>query len=209
MILYNKLKSANMFFLMKLFIFIIIFFGLFTKDGISQNSIYRKKSFFSTSYKKAHSLRRGIVVGLQSDVEGNAFVSLGYAQATWDAVNRRNTYWNISADINAYARYEEKMKFGIEATGYLSHIGIVSFPPFIYGASIQFLQDLYHGELYLRPEAGLMFPYRFKPKVDKEAQLVALLTYGYAFHMFNSGFQYSPHQITLHILISFKRWIEY
>lgn len=198
-----------MLFCKKTFILILFFSVLIVNNMISQNATYRKKSFFSTSYKKAHSLRRGIVVGLQGDVEGNSFISLGYAQATWDEVNRRNAYWNISADVNVYARYEEKMKFGIEATGYLSHIGLVSFPPFIYGASIQFLQDLNHGELYLRPEAGLMFPYRFKPKVDKEAQLVTILTYGYAFHMFNSGFQYSPHQITLHLLISFKRWIEY
>lgn len=184
----------------------ILFSSLFS---YSQNKTFRKKALFSTSYNKAFSYRRGINIGFQSDAKANVFGSIGYGQASWDAVNRRSSYFSLSFTAGIFSTSEMNFKWGAEASGYLNHIGYITFSPLIYGGTVQFIKDTKHGELYLRPEIGLSYPYKFKSKVDHTVQAVVYVIYGFNFPIFHTQFDYSNNILSIRLLLTFKRWIEY
>lgn len=194
----------------KLF-FLIVLTGLTvsTVNSYSQNRIFKKKALFSTGLSRAYSLRRGINIGFQSDARANVFGSIGYGQASWDAVNKRSSYFSVSFTAGVYSVSEMRFKWGLEASGYLNHIGFIAFSPLVYGATAQFIKDIKHGELYLRPEIGLNFPYKFKPKVDHAVEAVFYIIYGFNFPIFHTQFDYGNNILSVRLLLTFKRWMEY
>ena len=202
--------TATMNYLRKLFYFVIVISFLFSADRLySQNKIFKKKALFSTGLSRGFSLRRGINLGFQGDPRANLFGSIGYGQASWDAVNKVGSYFCVNFTAGIYSTTEMQFKWGAEASGYLNHIGYFAFSPLIYGATVQFVKDIKHGELYLRPEIGLNFPYKFKPKVDHAVELVFYVVYGFNFPIFHTQFDYSNNVLSLRVLFSFKNWMEY
>ena len=163
----------------------------------------------SSNYYRAYCLRRGINIGFQSDIKANVFGMIGYGQSSWDAISKKSYYLNISFTAGIFSSSEINFKWGAAATGYLNHIGPLTFSPLVYGGTIQFIKDTKHGELYLRPEIGLSYPNKFKSGKTSPVQAILYVIYGYNFPVFHSQFDYGNNILSIRLLVTFRKWFGY
>lgn len=188
---------------------IVVLCSVIANPVCSQNKTFGKKAFFSTSYKRAYSLRRGLNIGVQGDLNGNIFASLGYGQATWDAVNKRIVYFSVSGSGQVYPMDKENFKWGLEGSGYLNYIGRKTLSPFVYGGTIQFVKEIEQAELNLRPEIGISFPNKFKNNVDRPVKAMVYIIYGFNVPVIHHSFGYANNILSVKLLLCFKSWLEY
>ncbi len=164
------------------------------------------KNNYSKSGKSVAVIRHGITTQLSYDCGKTAFVGVGYSASQYFGIGNRFMQQSVIYQIGLQTDklgdpYQSAYIHNLIGTFHCSYIGAVDLNPIIYGVAIHFatakdknvyqnlsdyntLKGEYMSNIYLRPELGLSYPFKYSDKTKEKVPVTFSLTYGYNFKLF-------------------------
>lgn len=160
----------------------------------------RKKSSFSSTGNKWNRFRYGILGQVGYDLNSPVFFGVGFGANQYYGVG--NLMFQQSFTYNMSRGATTRHNF--EASIHNNFFGGLDFSPFIWGANAMFVKDENVGQLFIRPDFGIAYPFKYRDKASEDAKYTVMLLYGYNFMLFEdrNDLGVSPHFISLKILFS-------
>jgi hypothetical protein len=190
---YQKIRSQS---LGLVIVALVCSFQLLDADLFAQvNRKKRSHSYSSLGMREAR-IRHGIAFNVGGSLSANLkqplslvpSVGIGYCAAQYYGVGNR--FMQQSAvyqlGIGVMGPSGSYLVHNIIGTFHCSYIGTADLNPFIYGVAVHFAW--YGGDahftrsfsnLYLRPEVGLAFPFKYKKRSEEVQRVTGSLTYGF------------------------------
>lgn len=165
------------------------------------------KNNHSKTGKSVAVIRHGITGQVSYDIGGAIFIGAGYNASQYFGIGNRfmqqSVLYQIGIQPSKFGNDELESPFihSVLGTFHCSYLGTTDLSPLIYGVVVQFatakdkyvLQDVrdrhtrkgeYMSNIYLRPELGIAYPFRYSSKTKEKVPVTFSLTYGYNFNLF-------------------------
>lgn len=174
-----------------------------TNAQINKNN---KKSSFSSTGNKWNRFRYGMLGQFSMDNEGSSFVGVGIGANQYYGVGNLMFQQSVSYQIG----FGQTIKHNFEASIHNNFFGGLDFSPFVWGANAMFVKQENIGQLFIRPDVGIFYPFKYRDKASEEAKFTVMLLYGYNFKLFEdrNSVGVSPHYVSLKFLFSFFSYHE-
>ena len=179
-----------------------LIFALFLYSADAQvNKLGKKSVSFSSTGNKWNRIRQGRMFGVGSDVGNSAFVGLGYGASQYFGVSNVFMQQSLAYQISFL---DNTIKHSIEVSLHNNYFGGLDISPMVWGGSLMFVNEDEYGQLFLRPEVGLAYPFKYRSRAAEEKRLTILLNYGYNFKLFErrDNLGVGPHYISLKFLFT-------
>lgn len=199
--IYMNNISKKLFFLPILF---SIIFSINTVEGQMNRS--KLKNNFSKSGKSVAVIRHGITTQLTYDYRTTPFLGIGYNASQYFGIGNRFMQQSITYQLGFQLKklgdpYQSAFIHNLTASFHCTYIGTTDLSPFIYGLTIHFAtakdtnvyedpsdantkKGEYMSNIYLRPEIGLTFPFKYSTKTQEKKPFTFSITYGYNIRLF-------------------------
>lgn len=169
---------------------IVLFVGILltSLDTSAQSNRNKRKNNFSRSGKNYSVVRHGISLNLGTSLDITPMFGFGYSCSQYYGTGNRYMQQSLTYQVGL----GNKLIHNVVGTFHCTYIGTFDMSPCIYGIALHFAMspDKYSetnmGNLYLRPEFGLVFPMKYKKRTQERLPITASLTYGYNVRMFMS-----------------------
>ena len=186
---------------------VMLFFSFQFLDMNLYSQVNRKKrshSYSSLGMREAR-IRHGITFNVGGALSANLkqpmsivpTIGVGYCAAQYYGVGNRFMQQSVTYEFGLGLANGGYMVHNGVGTFHCSYIGTADLNPFIYGVAIQFAWyggDKYFtrpfSNLYLRPEVGLAFPFKYKKRTEEVQRVTGSVTYGFNIklnHKFNEN----------------------
>lgn len=180
--------------------------GLFTNEASAQINKNNKKSSFSSTGNKWNRFRYGILGQTSVDNGGGAFIGAGFGANQYYGVGNLMFQQSLTYQIGL----GDKLRHSFEASIHNNFFGGLDFSPFVWGANAMFVKQENTGQLFVRPDVGIFYPFKYRDKASEEAKYTIMLLYGYNFMLFQdrNTISVSPHCFSLKVLFSLYSYHE-
>lgn len=187
---------------------LIILIVLISLYNFSSAQVNRQglKNNYSKTGKSVAVIRHGVTTQISYDFGKTAFIGLGYSASQYFGIGNRfmqqSAIYQVGIQTDKVGdQYQSALIHSLIGTFHCSYIGAADLNPLIYGIAIQFatakdknvymkLSDYntqkgeYMSNIYLRPELGLSYPFKYSDKTKERIPVTFSLTYGYNFKLF-------------------------
>lgn len=188
-----------------IFILVIITTIIFGTTDAQVNRSGLKHNYSKTG-KSTAVIRHGITGQLSYDAGKVPFIGVGYSASQYFGIGNRFMQQSITYQIGLQTDilsdpHQSGYIHNLIGTFHCSYIGTADLNPFIYGIALHFAtakdKNVYQdpsdyntkkGEfmsnIYLRPEIGISFPFKYSAKTIEKLPVTFTLTYGYNIKLF-------------------------
>ena len=164
-----------------LYSFLIIACILFSpQSSTAQINKNKKKSAFSSAGNKWSRFRYGILGQVGSDVDNSVFFGLGFGANQYYVVG--NLFFQQS--VTYQVALSNTIRHNFEVSIHNNFFGGLDFSPFVWGANAMFVKDEAVGQLFLRPDFGIAYPFKYRDKASENTKITFMLLYGYNIKLF-------------------------
>ncbi|MDD2346616.1 MAG: hypothetical protein PHY85_10810, partial [Bacteroidales bacterium] len=104
----------------------------------------------------------------------------------------------------------DKIHHSFEISIHNNFFGGLDLSPMIWGANLMFVNEGQYGQLFARPDIGIMFPFSYRAKAAEDQKMIFMLLYGYNFKLFQrrDDLGVGPHYVTLRFLFTLRTYKE-
>jgi len=183
-----------------LILFALLCLGQYSNNAIAQINKNTKKSSFSSTGNKWNRFRYGIIGNIGSDVTSPVFLGLGFGANQYYGVGNLMFQQSITYQVSL----GNTIRHNFEVSIHNNFFGGLDFSPFVWGANAMFVKDEVKGQLFIRPDAGIAYPFSYRSKASEDSKLTVMLLYGYNIGLFQDrdNLGVGGHYVTLKILFS-------
>ncbi len=169
-------------------------------ESFAQINKNRKKSSFSSTGNKWNRFRYGILGQVGTDLKSPVFFGVGMGANQYYGVGNLMFQQSFTYSMSRGST----TRHNFEASIHNNFFGGLDFSPFIWGANAMFVKDENAGQLFIRPDFGIAYPFKYRTKASEEAKYTVMLLYGYNLMLFEdrNDLGVSPHYISLKVLFS-------
>ncbi len=182
--------------------FVLLFCFVFANSPATNAQINKnnKKSSFSSTGNKWNRFRYGILGNVGSDLNNAPYIGFGFGANQYYGVG--NLMFQQS--VTYQASFQHVIQHNIEVSIHNNFFGGLDLSPFVWGANAMFVFNENKGQLFVRPDVGIAYPFSYRNKASEDAKITVMLLYGYNFPLFQDrdNLGVSSHYITLKILFS-------
>lgn len=184
----------------------LIFFLFLSVSDAQVNKMGKKSTSFSSTGNKWNRIRQGIFFSLGSDVGNSAFVGLGYGASQYFGVGNVFMQQSLSYQIS----FIETIKHSFEVSLHNNYFGGLDISPMVWGASAMFVNEDEFGQLFIRPEVGFAYPFKYRSRAAEDKKTTILLNYGYNIKLFErrDNLGVGGHYISLRFLFGLRTYKE-
>jgi hypothetical protein len=160
----------------------------------------KKKSSFSSAGNKWSRFRYGVIGQVGSDIVSPVFLGLGFGANQYYGVGNLYFQQSVSYQISLGT----KIRHSFEVSIHNNFFGGLDFSPFVWGANAMFVKDENIGQLFIRPDIGIAYPFKYRDKASEDTKITVLLLYGYNIKLFENqdDIGVGSNFITLKVLFS-------
>lgn len=171
------------------------------------NKMSKKSTSFSSAGNKWSRIRHGVSSTAGFDMKNTMFLALGYGQSQYYGVG--NIYMQQS--VTYQYGFLDRIHHSFEASFHNNFFGGLDLSPLVWGANLMFVTEDEYGQLFARPDIGIMYPFSYRAKAAEEQKLVFMLLYGYNFKLFErrDNLGVNPHYVTLRVLYTLRTYREF
>jgi hypothetical protein len=179
---------------------LLLSIGFCFNEASAQINKNSKKSSFSSTGNKWNRLRYGIVGNFGSDITNSTFFGFGFGANQYYGVGNLMFQQSITYQISL----GNTIRHNFEASIHNNFFGGLDFSPFMWGANAMFVKDEVKGQLFVRPDLGISYPFSYRAKASEDSKFTVMLLYGYNFPLFQDrdNIGVGGHYISLKILFS-------
>lgn len=193
----------------KVLIFTIILISLQSLDA-QINKMGKKSSSFSSAGNKWSRIRQGVAATAGFDMGNTLFLGIGYGQSQYYGVG--NLY--LQQSVTYQFGFLDKIHHSFEISIHNNFFGGLDLSPMVWGANLMFVKEEKYGQLFARPDIGIMFPFSYRARAAENKKLVFMLLYGYNFKLFQKNLEIADnlgvnsHYVTLRVLFTLQTFKE-
>ncbi len=185
-------------------LFVLLLFSSTLQAQVNRSGL---RNNHSKTGKSVAVIRHGITAQITYDVGGVPFAGVGFNTSQYFGIGNRfmqqSVLYQIGIQPNKFGKdgLEDPFVHSVLGTFHCSYLGTTDLSPLLYGIVLQFatakdkyvLQDVrdrhthkgeYMSNIYLRPELGIAYPFRYSSKTKEKLPVTFSLTYGYNFKLF-------------------------
>lgn len=186
----------------------IIILILITIFGTTNAQVNRSglRNNYSKSGKSTAVIRQGLTVQLAYDCGKVPFIGIGYVTSQYFGIGNRFMQQSITYHLGLQTDIlgnpnQSAYIHNLIGTFHCSYIGTNDLNPFIYGIAIHFAtakdknvyinpsdyntkKGEYMSNIYLRPELGIAYPFKYSSKTIEKLPFTFTLMYGYNIRLF-------------------------
>ncbi len=165
----------------------------------------KRKANFSSTGRSKSTIRHGITLQLIDNLSAKPkqmdFVpafGIGYSAGQYYGIGNRFMQQSVTYQLGI-GTSENYMVHNLVGTFHCSYIGAFDMNPVIYGVAMQFAFSTKssknpnpYGNLYIRPEIGLAYPFNYSKRTKEVLRVTGSLTYGFNIKTFY--YHYIPEQ---------------
>jgi hypothetical protein len=197
---YNQVIEMKKFAQISLVCAIIAFGAMIVTPNSASAQINKnkKKSMFASTGNKWTQFRYGILGQVGSDFQKSTFVGVGFGANQYYGVGNLMFQQSVSYQV----AFGNTIRHNIEVSIHNNFFGGFDFSPFVWGANAMFVKDENVGQLFVRPDFGIGYPFKYRDRASEETKYTIMLLYGYNFMLFEdrNNMGISPHYVTLKVL---------
>jgi len=189
----------------KVFIFAITLLSMQSLDA-QINKFGKKSTSFSSVGNKWSRIRHGVSATAGFDMGKTLFLGIGYGQSQYYGVG--NLY--LQQSVTYQFGFLDKIHHSFEISIHNNFFGGLDLSPMIWGANLMFVNEGQYGQLFARPDIGIMFPFSYRAKAAEDQKMIFMLLYGYNFKLFQrrDDLGVGPHYVTLRFLFTLRTYKE-
>ncbi len=182
--------------------FVLMFCFVFANNPMADAQINKnkKKSSFSSTGNKWNRFRYGILGNAGYDFLSTPYVGFGFGANQYYGVG--NLMFQQS--VTYQASFQNVIQHNIEVSIHNNFFGGLDFSPFVWGANGMFVFNENKGQLFVRPDIGISYPFKYRDKASEDAKVTFMLLYGYNFPLFQDrdNLGIGSNYVTLKILFT-------
>lgn len=174
------------------------------------NKLGKKSTSFSSVGNKWSRIRQGVSATAGFDMGKTLFLGLGYGQSQYYGVG--NLY--LQQSVTYQFGFINGLHHSLEASVHNNFFGGLDLSPMVWGTNLMFVTKEGYGQLFARPDIGIMFPFSYRDKAAENKKLVFMLLYGYNFKLFQKNLEIAdnlgvnPHYVTFRVLFTLRTYKE-
>ncbi len=185
----------------------ILFLSLFLLICVSPNvdaqinKLGKKSTSFSSAGNKWSRIRQGVLVSTGFDLNKTLLIGVGYAASQYYGVGNLYMQQSVSYQFG----FLERTHHSFEASIHNNYFGGLDLSPAVWGGNLMFVKEGDFGQLFIRPDIGIMYPFTYRARAAENKKLTVMLLYGYNFKLFErrDNLGVNPHYISLKLLYTF------
>ena len=184
-----------------LVVFLILWSFLSPSAEAQINKFGKKSTSFSSAGNKWSRIRQGLLFSTGFDLNSTLLIGVGYGASQYYGVG--NLYMQQS--VTYQFGFLERTHHSFEVSIHNNFFGGLDLSPAIWGGNLMFVKEDDFGQLFIRPDIGIMYPFSYRARASENKKLTIMLLYGYNFKLFErrDNLGVNPHYISLKLLYTF------
>lgn len=165
------------------------------------NKLGKKSTSFSSAGNKWSRIRQGVLFSTGFDLNSTMLIGVGYAASQYHGVGNLYMQQSVSYQFG----FLERTHHSFEASIHSNFFGGLDFSPAVWGGNLMFVKEGDYGQLFIRPDIGVMYPFSYRARAAENKKLTIMLLYGYNFKLFErrDNLGINSHYISLKLLYTF------
>lgn len=182
-------------------IFLLLIICLFPNADAQINKLGKKSTSFSSAGNKWSRIRQGVLVSTGFDLNNTLLIGVGYAASQYYGVGNLYMQQSVSYQFG----FLERTHHSFEASIHNNYFGGLDLSPLVWGGNLMFVKEKDFGQLFIRPDIGIAYPFSYRARASENKKLTVMLLYGYNFKLFErrDNLGVNSHYVSLKLLYTF------